>query len=64
MPIYVLHCQDCGKRYERIMKVDEKLEENPCPECDSKNIGKIISSFSDFKIMGDNGGSTPKRRKH
>ena len=44
MPIYEFKCNECGKKFSKIvMKKDDLIE---CPKCKSKNVKKLMSSFS------------------
>lgn len=47
MPTYRYYCYSCGKVWEEIRKIDERLEptKNPCPECGAKS-GKKKKSGS------------------
>jgi putative FmdB family regulatory protein len=54
MPIYTYECKDCGKRFDLLIGVTSEKAELKCKSCLSKNIKKIISSFS----VGSKGSSS------
>ena len=55
MPIYEFDCQDCGDNFESLVMSFTKLYGVKCPECDSENIQKKISTFA---VKGDFGSSS------
>jgi len=46
MPIFEYKCNDCGKKFDVLHKSSSNLEEVICPDCQSKNSRKLLSSFS------------------
>lgn len=46
MPIFEYKCKDCGHKYDIFHKSSSNPEEVVCPECESKNSKKLLSSFS------------------
>ncbi|MBM4171506.1 MAG: zinc ribbon domain-containing protein [Ignavibacteria bacterium] len=46
MPIFEYKCNDCGKKFDVLHKSTTNLEEVNCPDCQSKNHKKLLSSFS------------------
>lgn len=46
MPIFEYKCNDCGKKFDILHKSSTNLEEVICPECQSKNSQKLLSTFS------------------
>jgi len=46
MPIFEYKCNDCNKIFEVLHKSSANLEEVICPDCQSKNYKKLLSSFS------------------
>lgn len=42
MPIYEYKCENCGKKFEKLIYSDEKIE---CPKCGSEKVKKLISLF-------------------
>jgi len=41
MPIFEFECRDCSNRFEELVKVQEKI---CCPQCNSYNLKKLIST--------------------
>jgi putative FmdB family regulatory protein len=46
MPIFEYKCNDCGRKFDVLHKSSTNLEEVVCPDCQSKNSQKLLSSFS------------------
>lgn len=46
MPIFEYKCNDCSKKFEILHKSSANLEEVICPDCQSKNSKKLLSTFS------------------
>ncbi|MGE5399542.1 MAG: FmdB family zinc ribbon protein [Ignavibacteriales bacterium] len=46
MPIFEYRCNECNKKFEILHKSSTHQEEVVCPECNSKNNKKLLSSFS------------------
>ncbi len=46
MPIYEFDCQDCGDSFESLVFSFTKTDGVNCPECESENIKKKISTFA------------------
>ncbi len=46
MPIYEFDCQDCGDQFESLVFSFSKIEGVICPECQSNNVQKKISTFA------------------
>lgn len=45
MPIYEYSCLTCGLRFEKVQK-SEAEKGTTCPDCDSAEVRKELSSFS------------------
>lgn len=54
MPIFEYKCNDCGRKFDVLHKSSTNLEEVICPDCQSKNHKKLLSSFS--SSMGSSSG--------
>lgn len=54
MPIFEYQCCDCKTKHEVLHKSSTNIEEVVCPECQSKNQKKLLSSFS--SSMGSSSG--------
>ncbi len=46
MPLFEYKCSKCSKKFEVLHKSLNNLEDVECPECHSKEINKLLSSFS------------------
>lgn len=46
MPVFEYKCTLCNSKFEVLHKSSVKQEEVSCPECDSKKITKLFSTFS------------------
>jgi len=46
MPLYEYKCEDCGKRYEKLVSLREAGRGVPCPKCGSKSVRKLMSAFA------------------
>lgn len=46
MPVFEYKCSDCNKKYEVYHKSVNKIEPVNCPECNSSNSKKLLSSFA------------------
>lgn len=46
MPIYAFVCNDCDKCFESFVHSLEKTKDVGCPECGSKKLKRLLSSFS------------------
>lgn len=45
MPIYEYICQDCGERYEKLVRPGTDKVELVCPRCGSQRAQKALSLF-------------------
>ena len=43
MPLYEYKCQRCGYRFEKLVFGNEEIK---CPKCKSKDVKKLLSTFS------------------
>lgn len=46
MPIYSYICKDCGEKFDLLVGVTSEKVEYKCKKCKSKNIDKVLGSFS------------------
>lgn len=46
MPIYEYNCQDCGARFEKLIRREADLESLSCPSCGEKRLAKQHSTFA------------------
>ncbi|MBI4889725.1 MAG: zinc ribbon domain-containing protein [Acidobacteria bacterium] len=46
MPIYEYSCQDCGTRFEKLIRRDSDLDSLSCPSCGQQHLAKQHSTFA------------------
>ncbi|MGE5681335.1 MAG: FmdB family zinc ribbon protein [Bacillota bacterium] len=46
MPIFEYQCKDCNTRFEILHKSSSNTSEVVCPQCNSVNYKKLLSTFS------------------
>jgi len=46
MPIYEYRCQDCGTRFEKLVRSQAPEEELMCPACGQKRLTQELSLFA------------------
>jgi len=45
MPVYEYECQDCGTRFEKLVRLGDSSGEVVCPKCQSEAVERLISVF-------------------
>ncbi|MHB0999867.1 MAG: FmdB family zinc ribbon protein [Armatimonadota bacterium] len=45
MPIYEFECRGCGTRFEVLCSINSGSDGVTCPECESGDIKRLISTF-------------------
>ena len=56
MPIYEYICRKCGTRFEKLQSIREDGSNVKCPECNTMEPERVISSFFS---SGSCGGGSP-----
>ncbi len=46
MPIYEYECEDCGTRFDKLVRGFSAPAEVTCPECGSAEVRKAFSTFA------------------
>jgi putative FmdB family regulatory protein len=46
MPIYEYKCQDCGSRFEKLIRKSSEVAELECPSCGQKHLNQELSTFA------------------
>lgn len=46
MPIFEYRCDDCGSRFERLVKASTKAEDLECPSCGENHLRQELSTFA------------------
>ncbi len=57
MPIYRYRCKKCNKEFEFLHKSVSAKEEVVCPQCGSKDVERLLSTFSVGNTSLDGGTS-------
>jgi putative FmdB family regulatory protein len=46
MPIYEYKCDDCGNRFEKLVRRSSDVSEIECPSCGQKHLTQELSVFA------------------
>jgi putative FmdB family regulatory protein len=46
MPIFEYKCQDCGSRFEKLIRRSSDVAELECPSCGQKHLNQELSTFA------------------
>jgi putative FmdB family regulatory protein len=46
MPIYEYKCQDCGTKFEKLVRRSSETAELNCPSCGKKHLNQEFSTFA------------------
>ena len=46
MPIYEYLCQDCGTKFEKLVRRSAEASETQCPSCGQKHLQQEFSTFA------------------
>jgi putative FmdB family regulatory protein len=46
MPIYEYLCQDCGNKFEKLVRRSDDTTEMECPSCGKKHLQQEFSTFA------------------
>ena len=52
MPNYEFTCGSCGHLFTKILKIDERDDEQTCPECHSTECERSASTYSSTRFRG------------
>ncbi len=44
MPLYEYACRDCGRRFETLRRMDERLAPADCPDCGGRRTSLAMSA--------------------
>jgi len=53
MPIYEYVCQNCGQKYEKLVRSNSAALELKCPHCGSSQAKKALSLFGTHAAGGE-----------
>ncbi len=45
MPIYEYRCEECGEKFEKLVRLSTSTSEIECPNCSGQKVEKLISTF-------------------
>ena len=57
MPLYEYHCTECGQRFELLRRFQDADRDVVCPQCQSQQVERQISSFLSRLGLASNCGS-------
>jgi putative FmdB family regulatory protein len=46
MPMYEYRCQVCGRTYEQLRRMSDADRDLECPECQSREVERLVSGFA------------------
>jgi putative FmdB family regulatory protein len=46
MPIYEYRCEDCGTKFEKLVRRSSDVPELTCPSCGEKHLRQELSTFA------------------
>ena len=46
MPIYEYRCEDCGNKFEKLVRRTADVPEIECPSCGQKHLRQELSTFA------------------
>ncbi len=46
MPLYEYNCEECGTTFEQLIAARDRDNGAVCPDCGSKHIRRLISTFA------------------
>jgi putative FmdB family regulatory protein len=59
MPIYEYRCDDCGTKFERLVRRAEEIQAMECPSCGQRHLKQELSTFSAHMASPSKGGPAP-----
>lgn len=57
MPIYEYRCEKCGRKFEKLRRMDDADRDLQCPHCESEEVQRLLSSFRSSGGCGAPSGS-------
>ena len=59
MPIYEYLCQDCGTKFEKLVRRATDVSETACPSCGEKHLKQEFSTFAAHANSGSKSSEMP-----
>jgi len=60
MPIYEYRCEDCGTRFEKLVRRVADAPELECPSCGKKHLQQELSTFAAHANSGSKSAEAPR----
>jgi putative FmdB family regulatory protein len=60
MPIYEYRCQDCGTKFEKLVRRSSDVPEIECPSCGQKHLNQELSTFAAHANGGNKAAQAPQ----
>jgi len=59
MPIYEYLCEDCGSKFEKLVRRSSDVPELACPSCGQKHLRQELSTFAAHANGGSKSADLP-----
>ena len=59
MPIYEYRCQDCGTKFEKLVRRSSEASQIQCPSCGQKHLAQELSVFAAHANSGAKAADIP-----
>jgi putative FmdB family regulatory protein len=56
MPNYEYRCETCGRAFEKLRRMQEADRDIQCPDCESGEVKRLLSSFATGGCGSGSGG--------
>jgi putative FmdB family regulatory protein len=57
MPLYAYECQECGEKFELLVRSTSRQKAVTCPKCGTNKVRKAISLFGTLGASSDRASS-------
>jgi putative FmdB family regulatory protein len=57
MPLYEYRCEKCGNRFEKLRRMQDADKDIECPQCESEEVERLLSSFATSNQCGAGSGT-------
>ena len=59
MPIFEYRCEDCGSKFEKLVRRSDEASELACPSCGQKHLQQELSTFAAHANGGSKSADVP-----
>ena len=59
MPIFEYRCEDCGSKFEKLVRRSDEAAELACPSCGQKHLQQELSTFATHANGGSKSADMP-----